>query len=95
MTSPWNALSGTHRARVREAVLSVSTVCHICGHEGADTVDHVIPVREWVEQGGRADDLENLRPAHGVNGCEHCLRKCNTSKGNRPYEPMVTGSRDW
>lgn len=93
--SPWNKLSGRHRAKVREAVLSISTLCHLCGHEDADTVDHVIAVREWVALGGAADDLENLRPAHGVNGCGHCGRKCNTSKGNRPHQPLVVGSRDW
>lgn len=46
------------------------TVCHLCGHGGARTVDHVIPVTERPDL---ALSLANLRPAHGSgNRCPTC-----------------------
>ena len=36
------------------------TECWLCGTDGADTIDHIIP---FINGGG--DDLDNLRPAHG------------------------------
>lgn len=36
------------------------TVCHLCGQDGADTADHVVPRSK-----GGPDSLENLEPAHG------------------------------
>lgn len=67
------------QALTRE-VLRRSTVCWLCGKDGADTADHVVP----VAKGGAVYDLANLRPAH---------RSCNSSRGdlraprNRPREP--------
>lgn len=43
------------------------TVCHLCGREGATTIDHIVPVSL-----GGDDSLENLRPAHA---------SCNSSRG--------------
>lgn len=34
--------------------------CWLCGRDGADTIDHVLPLSH-----GGGDELENLRPAHG------------------------------
>jgi 5-methylcytosine-specific restriction endonuclease McrA len=45
------------------------TVCWLCGRDGADSADHVLP-----RSRGGSDALENLRPAH---------RACNSARGNR------------
>ena len=34
--------------------------CWLCHQEGADTIDHILPVSL-----GGGDELDNLRPAHG------------------------------
>jgi len=34
--------------------------CWLCGQDGADTIDHVLPLAF-----GGGDELDNLRPAHG------------------------------
>ena len=43
--------------------------CWLCGQDGADTVDHVIPLNK-----GGTNALANLRPAHG--------RKSTSCAGN-------------
>lgn len=67
--------------RIRAAVLAESTICHICGGPGADSVDHIIPV-------ALRPDLEfsrsNLAPAH-----YKVPPYCNRKKGDRPMVPGV------
>lgn len=46
------------------------TRCHLCGEEGADTMDHLLP-----RSMGGDHSLENLRPAH---------RSCNSARGAMP-----------
>lgn len=82
--------SGRPWQRVRLQVLAASTVCWICGHPGSTTVDHV----KALALGGSLLDPANLRPAHGVEGCSTCGRKCNSSRGTRPVAPPVR-SRNW
>ena len=66
--------------------------CWICGHGGANQVDHLEPTSThpqltWV--------LGNCRPVHGVpaNRCPVCGRACNQERqaapiGNyRPHQP--------
>jgi 5-methylcytosine-specific restriction enzyme A len=48
-------------------------VCALCGHPGADSVDHVVP----RSRGGSNDD-SNLRAAHA---------HCNASRGARNCKP--------
>ena len=64
--------------RARAAVLARSTVCWICAHEGADSVDHLVP----LSQGGDPLDPGNLAPAH-YRGCPTCGRRCNITRGAR------------
>ena len=45
---------------MRRQILDASDICWICGHHGADTIDHIVP----LAQGG-ANEPWNLRPAHG------------------------------
>ena len=47
--------------RARRVMRRHGRVCHVCGREGADQVDHVIPLAR-----GGADDESNLRPIHAV-----------------------------
>jgi 5-methylcytosine-specific restriction endonuclease McrA len=53
-------------------------MCHICGLEGADTADHIIPRSK-----GGSHDMYNLRAAHRV---------CNSRKGNHiiPSKPRIS-----
>ena len=67
--------------------------CHICGHEGAHTADHLVPLSMW---GNQPYDPRLSRPAHGIDGCPTCHVKCNSSRGNRQlgnqirdYKPAV------
>lgn len=64
--------------KLRRAILAESDVCHLCAHPGADTIDHLIPISR-----GGGHDPDNLRPAHGVNSCTTCGRRCNQERGNK------------
>lgn len=69
--------------------------CGICGHPGAQTVDHIIPHRDWPKDADGQplpglDHPDNLRPAHGTRGvaahnrcymCDPRGRLCNQSRG--------------
>lgn len=72
-------------ARLRARVLEASDICWLCGQAGADTVDHVVPLKLAPHLG---EDIDNLRPAH---------RGCNSSKGARLAEVArpVQLSRRW
>lgn len=80
-------MSGRPWRRLRSRILAGSTICHICGHDGSDAVDHVIP----LERGG-TNRLENLRPAHHTNPCPECGQRCNMTKGDREWAPIVRDS---
>lgn len=62
--------------RWREGVLARSRVCWICGHDGADSADHV----RALTRGGEPLDPDNGAPAHH-EPCPTCGRRCNASKG--------------
>lgn len=67
------------------------TRCHLCGREGADTQDHLLPRVK-----GGDNSLDNLRPAH---------RSCNSMRQDLPLSewfrrhPLpvdrLPPSRDW
>ncbi|MFF3127220.1 HNH endonuclease [Streptomyces sp. NPDC057908] len=80
---------GYRKARAR--FLAESDVCHICGHTGADVVDHVAP----VASGADPRDTDNWAPAHGVKRCPTCGRNCNGEKGATTAAPHLNTSRDW
>lgn len=68
-----------HRERVMRAH---DGVCHICGKNAADAIDHIVPV-SW----GGSDDPSNLAPAH---------TSCNTARGAaRPPEWTYTRPSMW
>ena len=69
--------------KARAQLLSHSQVCWICGRDGADTADHVVPLID----GGHPTSLLNMRPAH---------RSCNSRRGaNRPSSSTIETSRTW
>lgn len=72
-TIAWDTSSGWKRppgwAKTRDIVLERDDYrCHVCGRQGADTVDHLIS----VAQGG-SHDLANLGAIHDRNP-PHCHR---------------------
>ena len=54
----------------RALLLSTNPPCWLCGGEGADSADHVVP---WSQGGSHA--LSNLRPAHLA---------CNNRRKDKP-----------
>jgi 5-methylcytosine-specific restriction endonuclease McrA len=66
--------------------------CWLCGTDGADTVDHVIP----LARGGPRYELWNLRPAHGRKIPGVCPGNYGRGDGTRQrqHTPPNT-SRNW
>jgi hypothetical protein len=81
--------------RARAQILAESTVCWLCGHEGAQDADHDPPLKQLEALGLNPADPRYLKPAHGVKGCPTCRRKCNQEKGDRAARPQVKQSRAW
>jgi 5-methylcytosine-specific restriction endonuclease McrA len=83
--------------RVQEftaAVLATwGTVCHLCGNEGADTADHLIP----RSKGGSWWSLDNARPAHQPCNAARCDRDLAVWFATHPLpgRPMLDPSREW
>lgn len=80
-------MGGSARQRRNRALLAVSDVCHICGHDKADAIDHVIA----LARGGSDTDPANLRPAHH-EPCPTCGERCNLRKGDREWAPVIRRS---
>ena len=87
--------------RARAQVLTISDVCHLCGHGGSGDVDHDPPLVELVALGLDPNDPAYMRPAHGVlSRCFVCDsvrgRACNQVKGARAAgRPAMPTSRRW
>jgi 5-methylcytosine-specific restriction endonuclease McrA len=67
-------------------------ICHLCGLEGADTADHIIPRSK-----GGPDVPENLEPAH--TACNRARGDLDLAEWRRrhplPTRPALTPSREW
>lgn len=86
---PWQRL----REQVLDPARGGSRVCWLCGHDGANDVDHVIPrtVAPELEL-----DITNLRPAHGANSpCPTCGKRCNREKSDKLVWSVPQHSRAW
>lgn len=91
--SEWTADSRRYRQQ-RQEFLAAFTICWICGHPGADQIDHVIPV--GPPHFGPKFDPAFWRPAHGWRGCPGCGRKCNQERGRKLTLPKSSPrSRRW
>ena len=88
MSEHHRRMSGSARQRRNARILAASDVCHICGHPGADAVDHVIP----LARGGSDTDPANLKPAHHDVACPDCGERCNRAKGMRLIAPVMRHS---
>ena len=93
MATDRSELTSYEFRQLRARILRESDVCIVCGHNHADSVDHVIP----VSRGGARKDPTNLAPIHGIRGCPVCLRKCNNEKSDKPLAAVVQlhTSVDW
>lgn len=76
--------------KTRRTLTTKGRTCWLCGLDGADTADHVIPRSRFG-----TDDDQNLMPAHDL---------CNKARGNElvteyadriTASALVDGSRIW
>ncbi len=73
-------------------------LCHICGHDGAHTADHLTPVSTEPDQ---PVDPHDMRPAHGTRGaappnpCPTCGRLCNQERGTKPLSALFKPALEW
>jgi 5-methylcytosine-specific restriction endonuclease McrA len=81
-SSPITTLAAPIQDRISRAVIERDGgVCHICGREGADTADHLVP----RSVGGDSTDTSLLAAAH---------RGCNSRRGARAHsQPQPEVSR--
>lgn len=102
MPQPGDPRTGAVYRRNCALTLTTSDRCHLCGHPGAMTVDHIVSVKRWRALYGTlqgVNDLSNLAPAHGtrgrvLNACPTCGLVCNQSKGAGAPLPSPR-SREW
>jgi hypothetical protein len=100
MSRPGDPRNGHRYRTTAAAMLAESDLCWLCGHNGARTADHIIPVKDWLDRFGNYDGVNhrsNLAPAHGTRGrqlnpCPTCGRLCNQARRSHPTQPR---SRDW
>lgn len=94
VTNPAQTWDGHARRKARDLCFATKgRVCYLCGHDGANDVDHIISRNE----GGSMFDPANHAPSHGVSGCPTCGRKCNRDKSDKPLAMVqrLRTSRDW
>lgn len=65
-------------------------VCYLCGHVGANQVDHVTPWAEWSRADLSVHDASNLAAVHGGDECATCGRDCH---GDKSKAEAAQGSR--
>ena len=82
-------LSGRRWQAIRDAVLVRDAgVCALCGHAGADSADHIVPLKL-----GGTNGPNNLQAAHNAP-CPVCGVRCNRAKGAGLAAPLKR-SRRW
>ena len=72
------------RRRNTQVITDGRGICHLCGHEGADAADHIVPLAK-----GGSDTRDNLAPAHHFEPCPTCGHKCNRVKSDKVVAPVM------
>lgn len=79
---------------VTYVILRDAGICHLCGHHGATSGDHVIP---YLDAPHLELEPSNVRAAHWWP-CPVCRKRCNMVKGARRTTsvlPTLHTSRRW
>lgn len=63
----------------RRVIARDNGLCHLCGHAGANSADHIIPHSK-----GGSDEMANLKAAH---------KACNEKKNGSLMKPIPRESR--
>lgn len=95
--TPAAGRNGRPWRRNRATVLQASTTCWLCGHDGADSADHLIPRAICLATGQThlLNAISNLAPAHH-QPCPTCGQRCNRKRGTGvPKRRQATASRVW
>jgi hypothetical protein len=74
------------RKLVKATLSRHGTTCHLCGHGGATSADHLVPV---TEDESRAMDLANLKPVHSQ---PHACATCSSAAGKPVYCNGIRGA---
>lgn len=94
---PGDPRNGAAYRTARATLRATTDRCHLCGHSGATTLDHLISVKDWYAKFGTYDgvnDPSNTDIAHGTgNECPECGVACNQARGAAPL--VEVRSRDW
>jgi 5-methylcytosine-specific restriction endonuclease McrA len=95
--TPVAGRSGRPWLRARKRVLQASTICWLCGHDGADSADHLVPRAHLLATGQThlLNAISNLAPAHH-EPCPTCNIRCNRKRGTgMPSRKQAAASRPW
>lgn len=91
-SAPRPALPHQPARRARLQMFAIyGTTCHLCGHDGAESADHLIPITVWPDQ---PIDPHAMRPAHH-RPCPTCGRRCNSERGAGAIVADLPRSEDW
>lgn len=80
-------ITGRARQQRNNRILATTDTCWICGHPGADAIDH----KTALANGG-TEHPTNLAPAHHDTPCPTCDTKCNRVKSDRAIAPTIRRS---
>jgi 5-methylcytosine-specific restriction endonuclease McrA len=80
--------------KANKALLAASDVCWLCGHPGADAVEHKIPLATATtpQEYAHLDQGWNKAPAHHTLACPTCGIKCNRVKSDKLIAPVARRS---
>jgi len=90
--------TGRPYRRARAEMFAIyGDTCHLCGHPGARTADHLVPVALDADQ---PIDPHDMRPAHGSGGthpnpCPTCRRHCNQERGTKAVDALFKPAIQW
>ncbi len=79
--------TGRPARTARAQVLAASRICLVCGHDGSDSTDHIIP----LDRGGDSS-VNNQAPCHHLP-CPTCAQRCNRAKGTKLLSEMKQSLR--